>query len=252
MSEAMSTASNVTPDDHVRSGRPQPDRRRRHGGAPGCHRSAWPPHPPVGGSGPAHARRTPGRRQPARGVGPVPTVGIRPGAAPPAAPAAAPPPPARPGPHSPARRDPSRDPADAIHLDGSARTSGSTPSSSSGPLRQQRPQMLGGHGVQGVGVLAGQLGGAGQVARQPGAEGVPEGRQHLAQPGPGVGGRRRWPGRATASSPLTRQNSWVRARVTPSSGRRTGRSPLPCPPCDRAPEPRANPSSTVSAWSSRV
>ena len=59
-------------------------------------------------------------------------------------------------------------------------------------------------------------------------------------------------GSSQASSPSTRHAVTVSSRRTPSSGRtktpKAGR--IPC--SDRPPEPRARPSSTVSAWSSRV
>ena len=52
--------------------------------------------------------------------------------------------------------------------------------------------------------------------------------------------------------PCDRHAAAVSARRRPSSGRSQGGSQVRMPARDRAPEPRPRPSSTVSAWSSRV
>ncbi len=76
-----------------------------------------------------------------------------------------------------------------------------------------------------------------------------------AWPGPGTGRRpgRRWPGRPTArrpsavAGPAASRPGQAEQRTAEQRPRRAG-----IPASDRAPEPRASPSSTVSAWSSRV
>ncbi len=52
--------------------------------------------------------------------------------------------------------------------------------------------------------------------------------------------------------PNSAHAAWVSARRTPNSGRYHGGSHGRMPAIDREPEPRPSPSSTVSAWSSRV
>ena len=59
-------------------------------------------------------------------------------------------------------------------------------------------------------------------------------------------------GSSHGSRPSTWQAVTVSSRRTPSSGRAKTPKPGRIPCSDRPPEPRARPSSTVSAWSSRV
>ena len=116
-----------------------------------------------------------------------------------------------------------------------------------------RAATVGRGGVEGVGVLA-QLGGrAGQRRGDPRPE---LGLEHRAAPGaapaPGPWPGRRSPGRrgrAGRGRP-GRRGRW-RAGSS-SSGRRYRPRTAAMPASERAPEPRASPSSTCSAWSSRV
>ena len=120
--------------------------------------------------------------------------------------------------------------------------------------RRQTELVSGGPGVQGVEVVAQQLRGTGQRLGDPALQDVLEQRQHLVpqphplearivvvrvvpdrQPERGAGRRR---GRRAAHAQQRAQVAAVdRARM---------------PAIERGPEPRPSPSSTVSAWSSRV
>ena len=106
--------------------------------------------------------------------------------------------------------------------------------------------------VEQLGVLAQRSRRAGQRLGDPAAEHVLQQRQHLAaQPDPGEPGSVLC-GSCQAVRPSSAHAAWVTARRTPSSGRHHGGSYGRIPAIDRAPEPRPSPSSTVSAWSSRV
>ena len=87
----------------------------------------------------------------------------------------------------------------------------------------------------------------------PGPSAVLQGRQHLV-PDPDPGERRVLVVRVAPRLEAERGAGLLRccARPSPSSGRRTRPAAGAIPASDRAPEPRARPSSTVSAWSSRV
>ena len=95
---------------------------------------------------------------------------------------------------------------------------------------------------------------AGQRLRRPPgrAPSSRAGQRLVPDPGPGIGGvggcagRPRAAGRCASTPPA----AWPAARRAAAAG--SGRGGRASPPATRAPEPRASPSSTVSAWSSRL
>ena len=114
-------------------------------------------------------------------------------------------------------------------------------------------QQVGRERVEGVGVGAGRGRRPGQRLGHAGSEGVLQRRQRLLA-GPGRG---RTTGRRCAGRPTTRGHAPGRqpgsARVVRrGAGGGTGRTPQLMPDSERVPLPRPSPSSTVSAWSSRV
>ena len=134
-----------------------------------------------------------------------------------------------------------------------ARGRPASPAQSSVPSTSTPCVRLGRQPIEQIRVVAGQLGGPGQRRRQsrdparPPAPAAPG-----AGPGCGRTSGRHCADRATVSTPSSRQAASVTARGTPSSGRRNGPTRGAIPASERVPEPRARPSRTVSAWSSRV
>lgn len=114
---------------------------------------------------------------------------------------------------------------------------------------------LGGPGVQGVGVVAGELRGTGQGPDDAFAEGLLQGGQALvAQPGAGVGGvdvvRVVPDGQGLDEAGLA---GGLPVELEEGAAVAAGRADAAAmPESERIPEPRARPSRTVSAWSSRV
>ena len=117
--------------------------------------------------------------------------------------------------------------------------------------RRRRGVRRRGPAVERVGVGPQQGGGAGQRGGDARAEvALQAGQDVAAHPGPGerrVGVVRVVPGGVAGGGGPDDV-----ARRGRAAGAGSGRGPAAIPASERAPEPRASPSSTVSAWSSRV